>query len=118
MTPSRIAVLRISMTNATMLSVVYLVLATFIELGRRFTGAQWLENLTKLIESFPVGVLRTIGLYTPLQRAWVENDLTNTQVRLLYGASVVVMIYLLSMVVSLGMWAVMWFQDRRARRAD
>ncbi len=118
MSKERIAVFRISLGNATLLSAAYLVVATLIELLRRATGAHWLDSVSKVIESFPVGVLRTFGLLVPMQRAWVQEDLSNTQVRLLYGGTVVVMIFTLGLVVGAGMWVVMKLQHRRAASSD
>lgn len=108
-----IAVFRVSLTNATLLSAAYLTFATIVELLRRTTGARWVERLSKSIELFPAGVLKRVGLFTPLQRAWVHQELTDTQVRLLYGATVVSLIFLLGLVVGGGMWLVLWLQQRR-----
>jgi len=107
-------VFRISLTNATLLSVAYLVIATVIELLRRLTGARWAEQISKAIEGFPAGVLRFFRVFYPLQRAWVEQEVTDTQVRLIYGATVVVIIFALGLSVGAGMWLVAWVQRRRA----
>jgi hypothetical protein len=112
--PGQVAVFRISLTNATLLSVAYLVFATVIELLRRVTGARWAELVSKSIEGFPAGVLRFLGAFYPLQRAWVHQEVTDTQVRLIYGATVVVIIFLLGLFVGAGMWLVSWVQRRRA----
>ena len=114
MTQARIAIFRISLTNATLLSAFYLVLATGIELLRRATGARWAERISKSLELFPAGVLQFFGLFPSLQRAWVNQELTDTQVRLLYGATVVMIIFALGLSVGAGMWLVTWVQRRRA----
>ena len=113
--PPRVAVFRISITNATLLSVAYLVFATVIELIRRLTGARWAEQVSKSMEGFPAGVLRFARVFYPLQRAWVHQEVTDTQVRLFYGATVVVIIFALGLSVGAGMWLVAWLQRRRAR---
>lgn len=117
MTSARIAVFRISLTNATLLSAAYLVLATLIEVIRRLSGARWAERVSKSMELFPAGVLRFLGLFNPLQHAWLNQQLTDTQVRLLYGATVVVIVFALGVMVGTGMWLVSWLQRRNDRTA-
>ncbi len=102
------------MMNATLLSAGYLVFAVAMELIRRFTGARWAERVSLSMESFPAGVLRFVGLLDPIQRAWVDQDLTDTQVRLLYGVTVVVIVFLLGLAVGTAMWLLARLQAKAA----
>jgi hypothetical protein len=114
-TQPRISVFRISAVNATVLSTFYLLFATGIELVRRFSGVRWAERVSKSLELFPAGVLQFFGLFASVQRAWVNQELSDTQVRLIFGATVVAIVFALGLSVGTAMWAVNWVQRRRAR---
>jgi hypothetical protein len=101
-----IPVFRISLTNATMLSVLYLVIAVVVEVVRRTSNARWAEQLSLALESFPARTLDLLGVLDPLRRAWVENHVPNLAVRLLYGATAVGIIFALGLAVGSAMWGI------------
>ena len=101
---ARTPVFRISVTNATGLSAAYLLLASVLEGVRRAFGFRWAEVAALSMESFPARLLSFVGLYDPLRRAWIEGRLNDTQVRLIYGGTVVLMVFALGMLVGVLMW--------------
>lgn len=107
-----IPVMRISLTNATIVSVMYLVVATGVELVRRAWNPRWAENLSNAMESFPSRTLELVGALEPLRRAWVEQRISNLGVRLVYGATTVALIFALGFAVG----GAMWVMVRLARR--
>jgi hypothetical protein len=98
-------VFRISFQNATLLSGFYLLVATFLEVVRRVWNPRWAEKACLAMESFPARALDLAGALEPLKRWYAWGDLTQLQVRLLFGLTTVGIIFLLAMAVGGGMWA-------------
>lgn len=99
-----IPVFRISFANATILSVLYLVVGAVIELVRRQWNPRWAEHVSWSMEAFPAGILRTFGVLNPLRDAYAQGSLKETHVRLVYAGSVVLSIYVIGLGVGLLMW--------------
>src|SRR5262245_54864345 len=96
---AKVPVMKISLTNATMLSVVYLAIAATVDLARQATDLLWLERVSLSMESFPARMLNVVGLYAPMHTAWGRGELSTLQVRMIYGATVVVLIFVLGALV-------------------
>jgi hypothetical protein len=111
---AKVPVFRISLTNATLLSGVYLVGGALVELVRRAWNPRWAERLSLSLEAFPAKVLEFLGLFEPLRRAWLEGALSDVQVRVLYGLTAVALIYTLGVVVG----GLMWGATRLAGKTD
>lgn len=103
---TKIPVFRISLANATLLSVVYLLVAVVVEVLRRALNPRWAERLSLSLEAFPARTLELLGLFEPLRRAWVEGHLSDLHVRLIYGAITVGVIFSLGLTVGAVMWGV------------
>jgi hypothetical protein len=95
-----------SFTNATVLSVVYLVAAMGVDLVRRTWNPRWAERVCLALEAFPARTLELVGLFDPVRRAWVQGVLSDTSVRLVYGLTTVALIYGLGLAVGSGMWVI------------
>lgn len=102
----KIPVFRISLTNATMLSVLYLLVGAVVELVRRAFNPRWADRLSFSLEAFPARTLDLLGLYEPLKRAFLEEQISATSVRLIYGATTVGLIFTLGVLVGAAMWLV------------
>lgn len=92
---ARPSVLRISLNNATILSLVYLVVAAAAELLRRAEVGRWAERLALTLEAFPARVLAFLGLLEPLRGAYVAGHLSTLGVRVAYALTVVAVIFAL-----------------------
>ena len=111
-------VFRISLANATLLSALYLAAAAVVELSRRFFGARWAERFSLALEVFPARTLDFLGLFEPLRLAWMQGKLTDGEVRVVYGATTVVFIFVLGLVVGAGMWLLAKLLARRHEKID
>ncbi len=102
LTPS--TALKLSLTNATLLSGLYLAFGVVVEVARRVWNFRWAERMSLALEAFPARTLELVGLFDPIRRAWVENRLTGQEVRIIYGGTTVVIIFTIGAVVGLAMW--------------
>ena len=99
-------VFKISFTNATLLSALYLAVGSAVEIVRRIWNPRWVDRLSLSLEAFPAKTLDLLGLFRPVLDAWREGRLTDTQVRLIYGTTTVVVIFALGMGVGVLMWLI------------
>ncbi len=97
-------IFRISVYNATLLSGMYLLAATALEVIRRNFTARWAEKGCLEMEKFPARTLDLLGLLDPLKRAYAWGSVTDWQVRLVFGLTTIGLIFLLAMLVGGGMW--------------
>ncbi len=114
--------MRIALSNASLLSVLYLALAVVIEALRRLFPDSGFDAAARTIERFPAGALRLFGLLQPLnalyhhlREAYVEV-VPEAVVRLAYGITTVGIIFALGFLVAAGMWAVRAVWERRLQR--
>lgn len=92
-------VFRISFANASLLSGVYLLVAASTELIRRVWNPRWVEPWVRALESIPARTLQLLGLFEPLKEAWRHGQLSPWEVRLVYGATTVGVIFGLGVLV-------------------
>lgn len=107
----RVPVFRISLTNATVLSALYLLVASVVELARRFFNFHWADRASKMLEEFPARVLHLVRLFEPLRDAYLTNKVSELQVRLIYGLVVVLIVFGMGMAVG----GLLWLLARNAR---
>lgn len=104
--PPPVPVFRISIANATLLSGLYLLVATAVELIRKLWNPRWVDRVSLSLEAFPARTLELFGLFEPLRRAWVENKLSRLEVRFIYGLTTVGVIFTLGLLVGVVMWGI------------
>jgi hypothetical protein len=104
--PQPAPIFRISLGNATLLSVLYLVLATLNDVARRLFTWRWTEVLSDHLEEFPARTLRWFGLFKPLKEAYLTELIGPLAVRISLGLTMVVLIYALALGVGVMMWVV------------
>ena len=97
-------IFRISLYNATLLSGMYLLAATVLELVRRNFPARWADKACLEMEKFPARTLDLVGLLDPLKRAYAWGQVTDWQVRIAFGLTTIGLIFALAMLVGGGMW--------------
>ncbi len=103
---AKLPVFRISLANATLLSGFYLLVASAVELVRRAWNPRWVDRLSLSLEAFPARTLELLGLFDPLRRAWVEGRVSDLEVRLIYGVTTVLVIFVLGLLVGFAMWGI------------
>ena len=102
----RFPLVTIMLGNATLLSSIYLLLAIAIELVRRLSASVVADNLSRAVERLPARALERVGLMVPLARAYFQGELSELVLRLLLGATTVVIIFTMALLVGAGLWAV------------
>jgi hypothetical protein len=112
-----VPVFRISLANASLLSGVYLLVAALVELIRRAWNPRWIDRASFSLEAFPARTLELLGLFEPLRKAWVENELSQFQVRLIYGLTTITVIFTLGALVGALMWIIAKLAARRSPAA-
>jgi hypothetical protein len=113
---ANVPVFKISLTNASILSGLYLLIGVVVELLRRVWNPRWLEQVSLSLEAFPARTLELFGLFEPLRRAWVEDRISPLGVRFVYGFTTVAVIFLLGLAVGGLMWIISKFVARPASR--
>ena len=111
---ANVPVFKISLTNASILSGLYLFVAVVVELVRRAWNPRWIEQVSLSLEAFPARTLELFGLFEPLRRAWVEDRISQLGVRFIYGFTTIAVIFTLGMAVGAVMWLISKFAARRA----
>ncbi len=111
---ARVPVFKISLNNATLLSGVYLLVASATELVRRQWNPRWLERVSLSLEAFPARTLELLGLFGPIRSAWVEGRLSQLEVRFIYAGTTVAVIFSLGFAVGGVMWLLARLAARRA----
>lgn len=111
---ANVPVFKISLTNASILSGLYLLVAVVVELVRRAWNPRWIERVSLSLEAFPARTLELLGLFEPLRRAWVEERISPLGVRFVYGLTTVAVIFALGLAVG----AVMWLIAKLAARPE
>ena len=97
-------VLRLSVHNAALLSALYLAIATGLEGIRRVFNPRWAEKACLAMEAFPARAIDVVGLLDPIKHAYAWGQISELQVRLVFGLATVVVIFLLAVAVGTGMW--------------
>lgn len=100
----KLPVFRISVHNAALLSALYLGAATALEGIRRLWNPRWAENACLAMEAFPARALDVVGVLDLMKREYAWGNLSQLHVRLIFGVTTIVVIFLLALVVGSGMW--------------
>ncbi len=103
---ANVPVFKISVTNASILSALYLFVAVVVELVRRVWNPRWIERVSLSLEAFPARTLELFGLFEPVRQAWHEDRLSGLGVRFIYGFTTVAVIFTLGMLVGGAMWII------------
>lgn len=114
--PPRFPLLRIMLGNATLLSLVYLGAAVVVDGVRRLYNPRWSERASLAMESLPARVLELLGLMGPLRRGYVYGAMNELTVRMVFGATTILIIFALAIFVGAGMWGLRALWERRIAR--
>ena len=110
-----VPIFRISLQNATVLSVAYLLVAVLIELSERWFPFRITDRAALTIEWIPARTLDWVGLYHPIRNAVIDGDLSIFWVRIIFGFTSVLAIYAIALGVGVAMWAGRWLIIRGDR---
>ncbi|QSQ28301.1 hypothetical protein JY651_29135 [Pyxidicoccus parkwayensis] len=102
--------------NAFLLSLLYLVLGFGVELALRVYPTRFLQRLSLSLDSLPARALELVGAMDPLREAYFSGRVTEFGVRIIFGVTTVLVIFLLALVVGSIMGGLRLFVARRAWR--
>ncbi len=109
--------MRIMSGNAFLLSVVYLLVGTVVEGARRlWPDSAFLQQFSLSLDSLPARALELVGLMQPLRAAYLDNQVSPFRLRLVFGVTTIVIIFLLALVVGMVMGSLRGYLERRALR--
>lgn len=80
-----VPVFKISLTNAALLSTLYLAVASLVEIMRRVWNPRWVDRVSFSLEAFPARTLELFGLFQPLHEAYLKDEISPLGVRFIYG---------------------------------
>ncbi|WNG49590.1 hypothetical protein F0U60_39810 [Archangium minus] len=115
-TPPPLPLMRIMGGNAFLLSVLYLLVGIVVEGARRLRPSPFLQRLSLSLDSLPARALELTGLMHPLREAYFSGRITEPVLRLVFGATTVVIIFLLAVVVGLFMGTLRGLAMRKGSR--
>jgi hypothetical protein len=99
--------------NASLLSALYLASGAAIEALRRAYPSRWAERASLAMESLPARVLELLGAMGPLQQSYAGGKVNELGLRLIFGATVVALIFVMAVAVGLALWGVRWLLLRQ-----
>nr|WP_239015539.1 hypothetical protein [Archangium violaceum] len=102
--------------NAFLLSVLYLLVGIVVEGAQRLWPSVFLQRLSLSLDSLPARALELVGLMQPLRDAYYSERLSVSAVRLVFGATTIVIIFLLAVVVGVFMGSLRSLLFRKASR--
>ncbi len=108
--------LRIMASNAFLLSILYLVVGLVVEVLRRYRPSRFLMRLSLSLDSLPARALELTGAMRPLSEAYLAGRISEAWIRVIFGATTVVIIFALALVVGMGMGSLRVWLERRAMR--
>ncbi|WP_338873589.1 hypothetical protein [Myxococcus stipitatus] len=102
--------------NAFLLSVLYLLVGVVVEIALRMFPSRFLQRLSLSLDSLPARALELTGAMEPLRTAFFNGRISEFGVRLIFGFTTVVVIFLLALVVGTLMGTLRYFIARAALR--
>jgi hypothetical protein len=97
--PPPVPLIRIMGSNAFLLSVLYLLVGIGVEVARRLWPSFFLQRLSLSLDSLPARALELVGWMEPLREAYFSGRVSESVLRLVFGATTLVIIFLLAVVV-------------------
>jgi hypothetical protein len=95
--------MRVMSANAFLLSILYLLVGTLVEGLRRVWPVGFVRRLSLSLDSLPARALELAGVMQPLRDAYFSGRVSEFSVRLVFGFTTVLIIFLLAVVVGLFM---------------
>ncbi|MCY1046329.1 hypothetical protein OV208_33805 [Corallococcus sp. bb12-1] len=100
--------------NAFLLSVLYLLVGTVVELLRQRSRSPTVDRLSMALDSLPARALELVHALGPLRVAYFDGRISELGVRVLFGVVTVAVIFLLALVVGAIMAVLRWAVLRAA----
>lgn len=114
--PPPYPLLRIMGGNAFLLSIIYLVVGISVEALRRVYPTRLVQRLSLSLDSLPARTLEVVGALEPLRADYLNGHIPDYQVRLIFGGTTIVVIFLLAFAVGMLVGGLRSVIERRAMR--
>jgi hypothetical protein len=114
----RLSLAQIMIGNASLLSVIYLAAGVVIEALRRIHPSPWMERASLALDSLPARVLDLVGALGPLHDSYLSGRVSEISLRLIFGATVVGVIFAMAVALGALMWIARWLWARQVARGD
>lgn len=101
-------------SNAFLLSVLYLLVGIGVEGVRRVYPTRFIQRLSLSLDSLPARALELLGWMEPLRTQYLNGKIPDYQMRLIFGVTTVVIIFLLAFVVGMLVGSLRGYMERRA----
>jgi hypothetical protein len=101
-------------SNAFLLSIIYLMVGTTVEAVRRVYPTRFIQRLSLSLDSLPARALELVGWMEPLRTDYLNGQIPDYQVRLIFGVTTVVIIFLLAFAVGVLVGSLRGYVERRA----
>jgi len=101
--PQHLPLMSIMGGNAFLLSIIYLVVGLGVEVAWRVRPSLFLQRLSLSLDALPARALELTGLVVPLRDAYLSGRVSESGLRLVFGATTVCIIYGLAVGVGLVM---------------
>ena len=109
----RFPLVQIMLGNSFLLSGIYLSCGLLVECLRRIHPSETVVRTSIALDRLPAGVLEVLGLLGPIREAYLQNNIGEMTLRVVFGLTTVALIFTLAIMVGTGMWVAMLIQARR-----
>jgi hypothetical protein len=103
-------------SNAFLLTIIYLVVGISVEALRGRYPTRFVQRLSLSLDSLPARALETVGLLEPLRVDYLNGQIPEYQVRLIFAGTTIVVIFLLAFTVGMLVGGLRSYIERRAMR--
>lgn len=102
--------------NAFLLSIIYLVVGIAVEALRRVYPTRFIQRLSLSLDSLPARALELVGVMERLRAGYLHGEIPDYQVRLIFGGTTIIVIFLLAFAVGLLVGSLRGYIERRTMR--
>jgi hypothetical protein len=100
--------------NAFLLSIIYLLVGISVEVARRVYPSRFVQRLSLSLDSLPARALELVGVMEPLRTTYLNGQIPEYQVRLIFAGTTIVIIFVLAFVVGILVGGLRSYVERRA----
>jgi hypothetical protein len=101
-------------SNAFLLTIIYLVLGIAVEALRRVYPTRLVQRLSLSLDSLPARALELVGVMDRLRADYLNGQIPDYQVRLIFAGTTIVVIFVLAFAVGVLVGSLRGYIERRA----
>lgn len=103
-------------SNAFLLTIIYLVVGISVEALRRVYPTRFIQRLSLSLDSLPARALELVGVMDRLRTDYLNGQIPDYQVRLIFAITTIAVIFVLAFVVGVLVGSLRGYIERRAMR--